>query len=102
MAKSGKGNPERRANRIDARADRKMSKAQSTWRRAEATKAASQKSMGSGKNFSGFDFDLNASAKANQLYRKSARQADRAKDLKTRAGIVRAGGASVSGNKKKK
>lgn len=84
-----KGNPEKKASRIDARADKKMANAQSSWRKAEAIRKSPAKSNS---NFAKDDFAaMNQEGKANRLYSKSARKADAAKDLKTRATIIRAG-----------
>jgi hypothetical protein len=84
-----KGNPQKKAERIDSRASKKMDKAKSTWNKAEAMRKSP---VGSNRTFAQEDFGKMAhQVKTERLYAKSARQADKAKDLKTRAGIVRAG-----------
>jgi hypothetical protein len=64
-----------RAGRVEKRAVKTMGKAQKTFAKAEATRATAKSS----KNLTAGEFS-NAEMRADQLYRKSARQETRAKN----------------------
>jgi hypothetical protein len=64
-----------RAGRVEKRAVKTMGKAQKTFVKAEATRATAKSS----KNLTAGEYS-NAEMKADQLYRKSARQETRAKN----------------------
>jgi hypothetical protein len=90
MKKVNRGNPEKRAAKVEARAEKKMTKAKSSWNKAEATRKAEPPKN---KTVTYDDFGGMAhQAKTNRLYARSARQAEKARDLKTKAGIIRSGG----------
>ena len=82
--------PKKRAARIAGRAVNTMAKAKSTWSRAEAIRTADNKPS---KNMTMGEFD-NSVSKANQLYRKAARQEDRAKAQMKKSKTLKAKGAT--------
>jgi hypothetical protein len=83
--------PKKRAARIAGRAVNTMAKAKSTWSRAEAIRTADSKPS---KNMTMGEFD-NSVTKANQLYRKAARQEDRAKAQMKKSRSLKAKGVKA-------
>lgn len=74
-----------RAGRVEKRAVKTMGKAQKTFAKAEATRATAKSS----KNMTAGEYS-NAEMKADQLYRKSARQETRAKNKMEKAKYIAA------------
>jgi hypothetical protein len=77
--------PKGRAGRVEKRAVKTMGKAQKTFMKAEATRATAKSS----KNLTAGEYS-NAEMKADQLYRKSARQETRAKNKMEKAKFIAA------------
>ncbi len=100
----------RRADRVEARAVKKMDKAKSNWTKAEAIRKFDKTKEA--QNMAGDRFGRNASDKANQLYSRASRQEKSAKRklekanyLKSASGakfqLAKSSGKSVSASAKK-
>ena len=85
---AGGTDPSKKKARLTKRADKTMTRAQKTWRNAEASKAEAIKS--------GMPSD---EVGTNQLYAKAGRQETRAKKLKAKAGMLQKGGTLKKASK---
>lgn len=77
-----------RAGRVEKRAVKTMGRAQKNWAKAEAIRKFDRTKET--KNFAGDEFGTNAAAKANQLYKRSARQGAKAKRQMEKAEYLKA------------
>lgn len=80
--------PKGRAGRVEKRAVKTMGRAQKNWTKAEAIRKFDKTTEA--KNFAQDEFGTNASLKANQLYKRSARQEAKAKRQMEKADYLKA------------
>lgn len=84
----------RRAGRVEARAVKKMDKAKSTWTKAEAVRKFNKQTEKS--DFAGNKIGTSGIDKANQLYKRAARQEKSAKRKMEKASYLKAASGAKS------